>query len=261
MENAIYDTDLTDARRAVLKPLLPGAARRGRPQKDRRNIVSAILYIAKEGCSRRGLPKDFGPWKTAYHVFRRWRDEGGWKRLCKALRRLVRRQAGKEPAPAGCILDSQSVKSAPRGGETGCDAGKRIKGRKRHILVDTLGLPLCVHVTPASTPEREGGLGLLRRLGGAWHRLRKLWADAGCSGPDFAEKVRGLRERPAVEVVRRSAGQKGFAVLPRRRVVERTFGWLMRHRRLARDYERTPASAEAFIYIAMIRVQLRRLAR
>ena len=163
--------------------------------------------------------------------------------------------------PRPCrFLDSQSVKSDGHGGPVGYDAGKRIKGRKRHLLVDTLGLVLGVAVTPASTTERAGAQVVLGRVLGWFTWLRILWVDGGYTGETFAQWVKELRPKLAVEVVKRSDATAGFKVLPRRWVVERTFGWLMRQRRLVRDYETTTTSAEAWIYIAMIRIQLRRLA-
>jgi putative transposase len=176
------------------------------------------------------------------------------------LRVLVRKTHGKRSRPTAAILDSQSVKSDGHGARVGYDAGKKIKGRKRHLLVDTLGLILGVTVTAASTTERDGAKLLLERVLGWFTWLRILWVDGGYSGETFAQWVKTIRPRLTVEVVKRSDDVKGFKVLPRRRVVERTFGWLMRHRQLARDYETTESSAEAWIYIAMIRIQLRRLA-
>ena len=177
-----------------------------------------------------------------------------------ALRTLVRQTHGKRSRPTAAILDSQSVKSAGHGGRVGYDAGKRIKGRKRHLLVDTLGLVPGVAVTPASTTERDGAQMVLGRVLGWFTWLRSLWVDGGYTGETFAQWVKALRPKLAVEVVKRSNSTVGFKVLPRRWVVERTFGWLMRQRRLVRDYETTETSAEAWIYIAMIRIQLRRLA-
>ena len=162
--------------------------------------------------------------------------------------------------PTAAILDSQSVKSAGHGGPVGYDAGKRIKGRKRHLLVDTLGLVLGVAVTPASTPERDGAQMVLRQVLGWFTWLRLLWVDGGYTGNAFAQWVKELRPKLEVEVVKRSDRAKGFKILPRRWIVERTFGWLMLYRRLVRDYETTESSAQAWIYIAMIRIQLRRLA-
>lgn len=260
MKTVQYDTDLSDAQWALIHPLLPKRSPRGRPPVDRRRVLNAMLYVLKGGIAWRLLPKDFPCWQTVYHVFRQWAQTQLWELINTHLRSQVRKQHGKHARPTAAILDSQSVKSDPHRGVVGYDAGKKIKGRKRHLLVDTLGLLLDVVVTPADVPERQGGQALLRwaleRLG--W--LRVLWVDGGYSGPAFAGWVRQHQSTLTVQVVKRSDDQLGFAVLPRRWVVERTFGWLMRYRRLVRDYETTEASATAWIYIAMIRIQLRRLA-
>jgi len=260
MKIAKYDTDLTDAQWAYLKPMLPKPAKRGRPPIDRRRILDAILYLAKCGCPWRYLPADFPRWKTVYHVFRQWVANHHWAVLNDALRVLVRQANGKRGRPTAAILDSQTVKSAAHGGRVGYDAAKRIKGRKRHLLVDTLGLVLGVEITPASTPERDGAQLLLGRILVWFAWLRLLWVDGGYTGAAFAQWVKGQRPKLEVEVVKRSDTAKGFKILPRRWIVERTFGWLMLYRRLARDYETTESSAQAWIYIAMIRIQLRRLA-
>jgi len=260
MKIASYATDLTDDQWAYLKPMLPKPAKRGRPPIDRRRILNAIWYVVKCGCPWRYLPCDFPHWKTVFHVFRRWTLDHTWDALNDALRKLVRKQHGKRSRPTAAILDSQSVKSDGHGGEVGYDAGKRIKGRKRHLLVDTLGLLLGVAVTPASTPDRAGAQTLLGQVLGGLTWLRILWVDGGYTGQPFAQWVKGLRPKLVVTVIKRSDSIAGFAVLPRRWVVERTFGWLMRQRRLVRDYETTETSAVAWIYIAMIRIQLRRLA-
>jgi transposase len=260
MKIATYDTNLTEAQWAYLQPLLPKPAKRGRPPKDRRRILEAILYLVKCGCPWRYLPADFPRWQTVYHVFRQWVANHQWAVIHDPLRVLVRRTHRKRSRPTAAILDSQSVKSAGHGGAVGYDAGKRIKGRKRHLLVDTLGLVLGVAVTPANTTERAGAQLLLSRVLGWFIWLRILWVDGGYTGEAFAYWVKGLRPKLAVEVVKRAAPAKGFKVLARRWIVERTFGWLMHHRRLVRDYETTTSSAEAWIYIAMIRIQLRRLA-
>jgi transposase len=260
MKIATYDTNLTDAQWAYLKPMLPKPAKRGRPPIDRRRILDGILYLVKCGCPWRYLPADFPHWKTVYHVFRQWISNHQWAALNDVLRTLVRETHGKCSQPTAAILDSQSVKSADHGGRVGYDAGKRIKGRKRHLLVDTLGLVLGVAVSPASTTERDGAQMVLSQVLHWFTWLRLLWVDGGYTGETFAHWVRGLRPKLAVEVVKRSDDTAGFAVLPRRWIVERTFGWLMRQRRLVRDYETTESSAEAWIYIAMIRIQLRRLA-
>ena len=260
MQIATYDTRLTDAQWAFLKPLLPKPSKRGRPPTDRRHILDAILYVVKGGIQWRLLPANFPPWKTVYHVFRKWTLDPTWEGLNARLRAYVRDTHGKRCRPTAAILDSQSVKSDAHGGSVGYDAAKRIKGRKRHLLVDTLGLVLGVKVTPASTPERDGAKALLSRVLGYFTWLRLLWVDGGYSGPGFAQWVKGLRRKLVVEVVKRCDDVQGFRVLPRRWVVERTFGWLMRQRRLVRDYETSETSAEAWVYIAMIRIQLRRLA-
>jgi len=260
VKSAIYETRLTDAQWAYLKPMLPKPAKRGRPLVDRRRIIDAILYLVKCGCPWRYLPSDFPHWKTVYHVFRQWVNNHLWAALNDALRVLVRKTHGKRSRPTVAILDSQSVKSAGHGGPVGYDAGKRIKGRKRHLLVDTLGLVLGVAVTPANITERAGAQMLLSQVLGWFTWLRILWVAGGYTGEAFAQCVKGLRPKLHVEVVKRSDDLPGFKVLPHRWVVERTFGWLMRQRRLVRDYETTESSPEAWIYIAMIRIQLRRLA-
>ena len=260
MKNAIYDSCLTETQWAYLKPMLPKPAKRGRPRTDLRRILDAILYVVKGGIPWRYLPTDFPPWKTVYHVFRKWTLNHLWAAINDALRTLVRKAQGKRSQPTAAVLDSQSVKSAGHGGPVGYDAAKRIKGRKRHMLVDTLGLLLGVAVTSASSTERAGAQVVLGRVLTWFTWLRLLWVDGGYTGATFANWVKELRPKLAVEVVKRSDPTAGFKVLPRRWVVERTFGWLMHHRRLARDYETSETSAEAWIFIAMIRIQLRRLA-
>ncbi len=260
MKVAKFETSLTDAQWALIQPMLPKPSKRGRPPTDRRQVIDAILYILKGGIQWRLLPGVFPPWKTVYHIFRKWTLDRTWEGVNACLRALVRATEGRRSRPTACILDSQSVKSDPHGGVVGYDAGKRIKGRKRHILVDTMGLLLGVEITPASVPEREGAQTLLAHALLWFNWLRKMWVDGGYSGDAFAGFVRGIRPKLDVEVVKRSDDLSGFKVLPRRWVVERTFGWLMRHRRLTRDYEVTEESAAAWIYLAMIRIQLRRLA-
>ena len=260
MKIASYESDLSDEQWALLEPMLPKRKKLGRPPTNRRQVINAILYIVKGGIQWRLLPANFPPWQTIYDIFRKWTRNHTWEAINARLRAHVREHAGKRSRPTAAILDSQSVKSDPHGGEVGYDAGKRIKGRKRHLLVDTLGLILGIFVTPASTPEREGAQGLLDRTLGYLAWLRLLWVDGGYQGDAFAQWVKTIRPKLEVEVVKRSDDASGFKVLPRRWVVERTFGWLMRHRRLVRDYERTETSAEAWAYIAMIRIQLRRLA-
>ena len=260
MKNATYDTNLTNAQWEYLKPMLPKPAQRGRPPTDLRPVIDAIFYVVKGGIPWRYLPAGFPPWQTVYGIFRRWKREGLWAALNDPLRILFRKDQGKRSQPTAAVLDSQSVKAAGHGGRVGYDAGKRIKGRKRHLLVDTLGLVLGVVVTSADTTERDGAQAVLRRVWGWLIWLRLLWVDGGYTGAAFANWVQARRRTLAVQVVKRSDDVRGFKVLPRRGVVERTFGWLLHPRRLVRDYEQTISCAEAFIYIAMIRIQLRRLA-
>jgi len=260
MKIAFFETDLTDEQWHFIHPLLPPPAKTGRPRTELRSILNAIFYISKGGIQWRLLPFNFPPWKTVYHFFRQWKINHTWDAINDRLRAFARETEGKRSRPTAAILDSQSVKSDCHGGPVGYDAGKQIKGRKRHVLVDTLGLILGVFVTPANVQEREGGQGLLERTLGFLTWLRLLWVDGGYSGEAFAQWVKTIRPKLRVEVVKRSDDVKGFKILPRRWVVERTFGWLMRNRRLVRDYERTTSSAEAWIYIAMIRLQVRRLA-
>lgn len=260
MKIALYDSNLTEAQWTFLEPMLPKPLPRGRPPTDRRRIMNAVLYVVKGGIPWRLLPTDFPPWKTVYHIFRKWTLNDTWASLQDALRTCVRAAEGKRSRPTAAILDSQSVKSDPHGGAVGYDAGKRIQGRKRHLLGDTLGLVLGAVVTPASTTERDGAQAVLQRVLGWFTWLRLLWVDGGYCGESFAQWVKTVRPKLEVQVVKRSEAARGFKILPRRWVVERTFGWLMRQRRLVRDYETTESSAEAWIYIAMIRIQLRRLA-
>ena len=240
---------------------LPKASRRGRPPTDRRCIIDAVLYVVKGGIQWRLLPSDFPSWKTVYHIFRQWTLNHTWASLNDALRTCVRATEDKRSRPTAAILDSQSVKSDPHGGNVGYDAAKQIKGRKRHILVDTLGLLLGVFVTPANVTERAGAQDLLRLTLGWFTWLRLLWVDGGYNGDAFAQWAQSLRAKLTVQVVKRSDRTHGFKVLPRRWVVERTFAWLGINRRMSKDVERFPETSLAFIFTAMIKLMKRRLAR
>ena len=253
-------TDLTEAQWRYLAPFLPRAKRRGRPRTPLRQVVEAILYVVKAGCQWRLLPPNFPPWQTVYHHFRCWSRAGILTALNHRLRAFVRTAVGKRSRPTAAVLDSQTVRSDPHGGTVGYDAGKQTKGRKRFLLVDTLGLVLGAAVVPANTPERAGAQALLEPLLPYFPWLRKLWVDGGYSGADFADWVRQHRPKLAVVVIKRTDALAGFRVLPKRWVVERTLAWLTQQRRLVRDYERSEASATAWIYVALIRIMLRRLA-
>jgi putative transposase len=265
-----YPTDLNDNEWKVIAPLMPQPSSNGRPREHCwREILNAIFYVTKNGCHWRALPHDFPPWKTVYHYFRLWRINSRWEKLNRTLREAVREKQGRHKQPSAAILDSQSVKTVEGGEERGYDAGKNVGGRKRHLIVDTLGLVLLVVVTAASVQDRDGGKVLLKSLFERikkpryphWWRLCRLtmiWADGSYRGElvDWVKRTLGWQ----LEIVDKAVGQKGFVVLPRRWVVERTFAWLNRQRRLSKDYEHLPQTGEAFIYVAMIRLMVRNLA-
>jgi putative transposase len=222
-------------------------------------VVNAILYVVVGGIQWRMLPKEYPKWKSVYHYFWQWCNDGTWQRSHDTLRAEVRRPAGRPKHPTAGSLDSQSVKSSAVPGIRGYDNGKQVKGRKRHIPVDTLGLLLAVVVTAASVQDRHGARLLLTHLGGFCKKLRLIWVDGAYRG-HWLDWV-AQHSRFQLSLVLRSDDQKGFVVLPRRGVVECTFSWLSHHRRLSKDYEVQTPSSEAMIYIAMIRLMLRRLAR
>jgi putative transposase len=255
----IYPSDLTDSQWNHIKEFFEKKKGRGRPQElELRQIVNAILYLLVSGCQWRYLPVNYPPWQSVYYHFRKWQRNGLWKRIHHTLRSQVRVKSGRHKHPTAGSLDSQSVKTTSVAGEMrGFDAGKNIKGRKRHIVVDTLGLLLTTVVTSASIQDRDGAKMLLKRLDGASKKLRKIWVDGGYRGL-LLEWVK-LNFSFVLEVVLRSDKQTGFVVLPRRWVVERTFAWLLNHRRLSKDYERFCQTSETFIYVAMTRLMLRRL--
>lgn len=260
MKNASYDTNLTDEQWRSLEPLLPKAKTTGRPRTCLRRVINAILYVVKTGCQWASLPKEFPPKSTVHGIFRSWTREGLLESLHARIRAFARGAVGRRSRPTAAILDSQTVRSAGLAEAAGYDGAKKTKGRKRFLLVDTLGHVLGVAVLPADVPERTGAKELLNEVLASPTWLQRLYVDGGFSGPDFAAHVTELKPSLEVKVVKRSDANAGFKVLPKRWVVERTFGWLMQCRRLARDYERLPETVAAWIHVAMIRIMLRRMA-
>lgn len=255
-----YASDLTDPEWALLQPLLPAPLPAGAPRTtDLRAVVDAILYRLHNGCAWHALPHDFPPEGTVRDYFHRWRRSGLWRQINDALRRRTRQAAGRDEDPSAAILDSQSAKGTRTSGSKGYDAGKKVKGTKRHLLVDTLGLLLCVVVHPANIQDRDGAKLVLSRARTLFPELRLVWADGGYAGKliEWVLRVCGW----VLEIVKRSDTAKGWVLLPRRWVVERTFGWLSQCRALARDYEFHPETSEALIEVAMIHLMLRRLAK
>jgi putative transposase len=259
MPNQNYPSDLTDSQWEHIKELLPKAKRHRRPRElDMRQVVNAILYVVVGGIQWRMLPKDFPKWQSVYYYFRLWRKAHQWQRLHDTVRAEVRRAARRHKHPTAGCLDSQSVKTTQISGVRGFDAAKNIKGHKRHLLVDTLGLLMSIAVTAASVQEREGARLVFTHLNGSCKKLRRLWVDGGYRGSPLAEWC-ARRFRFVLQVVLRGEEQIGFTALPRRWVVERTFAWLSCNRRLSKDYEVLTGNSEAMIYIAMTRLMLRRL--
>ena len=255
-----YASDMTDAEWALLRRLLPSPSRLGRPRTtDLRRVVEAVLYILSTGCQWRALPREFPPYSTVQGYFYAWRDTGRWQKIVTVLVRRARQKLGRSAKPTAAVIDSQSAPTAHAGGPRGYDAGKRIYGRKRHIVTDTNGLLLAVHVHPANIQDCHGAVPLLERVRSKFPRLRHVFADRIYRGNQLVNALAPCGPW-TIEIVERPQGVKGFQLLPRRWVVERTFAWFGRCRRLSKDFEGSAATEAAWILVAHLRLLTRRLA-
>lgn len=258
MARKSYPSDMNDHEWACIAPFVAQPTGPGRKRTvDTREVVNALLYLSKTGCQWRMLPHDFPTWESVSYYFYKWANDGTIMSLNDCLREDIRIELERDPEPSVGIMDSQSVKTTLSGEERGYDSGKKVKGRKRHTIVDTLGLVIIVMVTAASVQESDGGQELLIDVKRKTHRLKKVYADQGYK--QWLVDWVATRQPFMLEIVQKPPEQKGFQVHPKRWLVERTFAWMNNYRRLSKDYERTVASSESMIYLASIRLMLRRL--
>lgn len=254
-----YSSDLQDDEWRVIRHLIPVHTGSGRKMSlPLREVLNAIFYLVRTGCQWRNLPGEFPKWQSVYYHYYRWMKQGTWRRINAAVCRLERQKRGRKPHPTAGAIDSQSVKTTALARERGFDGFKRIKGHKRHIITDTVGNLLEVVIHNANVADCKGAVPLIARVAETFPSLKKLWADGAYQGDlaDLLAETLGA----VLEIVAREAGSKGFQLLPRRWVVERTFSWFEWYRRLSRDYERLNASSESMIYLVSIRIMLKRIA-